>query len=66
MLLKLDRYRGIVIDDLDYVKRDKVETDVLFELIAHRYKRGSLIITSNHPLSMWGSIFVDETMAAAD
>ncbi|WP_407253628.1 IS21-like element helper ATPase IstB [Klebsiella pneumoniae] len=65
MLLKLDRYRVIVIDDLGYVKRDNAETGVLFELIAHRYERGSLIITSNHPFSTWGSIFVDETMAVA-
>ncbi|EEC7795889.1 ATP-binding protein, partial [Escherichia coli] len=68
LLLKLDRYRVIVVDDLGYVKRDSAETGVLFELIAHRYERGSLVITSNHPFSMWGSIFVDETMAvvAAD
>ncbi|KHA55310.1 transposase [Aeromonas hydrophila] len=57
-----------MIDDLGYVKRNNAETEVLFELIAHRYERGSLIITSNHPFSEWGSIFVDETMmvAAAD
>lgn len=65
LLLKLDRYRVIVVDDLGYVKRDNAETGVLFELIAHRYERGSLVITSNHPFSTWGSIFVDETMAVA-
>ena len=65
LLLKLDRYRVIVVDDLGYVKRDNAETGVLFELIAHRYERGSLVITSNHPYSTWGSIFVDETMAVA-
>ncbi|EPH4535676.1 ATP-binding protein [Escherichia coli] len=65
LLLKLDRYRVIVVDDPGYVKRDSAETGVLFELIAHRYERGSLVITSNHPFSMWGSIFVDETMAVA-
>ncbi len=64
-LLKLDSYRVIVIDDLGYVKRDNAETGVLYELIAHRYERGSLVITSNHPFSTWGSIFVDETMAVA-
>ncbi|HBW8695631.1 TPA: hypothetical protein MFN16_005956, partial [Klebsiella pneumoniae] len=46
-------------------KRDNAETGVLFELIAPRYERGSLVITSNHPFSTWGSIFVDETMAVA-
>jgi DNA replication protein DnaC len=65
VLLKLDSYRMIVIDDLGYVKRDNVETGGLFELIAHRYQRGSLIITINHPFSEWGSIFLDETMAVA-
>lgn len=65
LLLRLDCYRVIVIDDLDYVKRDNAETGVLFELIAHRYERGSLVITSNHAFSTWGSVFVDETMAVA-
>lgn len=51
LLLKLDRYRVIVIDDLGYVKRDNAETG---ELIAHRYERGSLVITSDHPFSTWG------------
>lgn len=41
--LKLDRYRVIVVDDLGYVKRDSPETGVLFELIEHRYERGSLV-----------------------
>lgn len=65
VFLNLDRHRVIAIDDLGYVKRDNAETCVLFELIAHRYERGSLIITSNHPFSTWGSIVVDETMAVA-
>lgn len=66
--VKLDRYWVIVIDDLGYVKRDNAETGVLFGLIAHRYERGRLVITSNHPFSTWGSIFAEETMtvAAAD
>ena len=44
---------------------DAGENLLLFELIAHRYERGSLVITSNHPFSTWGGIFVDETMAVA-
>ena len=34
-------------------------------LIVHRYERGSLVITSNHPFNTWGSIFADETIAVA-
>jgi DNA replication protein DnaC len=38
---------------------------VLFELIAHRYETGSLIITSNQPFSAWDQIFDDNMMTVA-
>ena len=31
------------------MKKNEQETQVLFELIAHRYETGSLIVTSNQP-----------------
>lgn len=65
LLLKLDRYRFIIIDDIGYVSRDENESSVLFELIAHRYERASLIITANQPFSQWGSIFADASMTVA-
>lgn len=64
-LSKLDKYRLLIIDDIGYVKRTEAETSVLFELIAHRYESGSLLITSNHPFSAWDSIFPDNMMAVA-
>lgn len=64
-LSKLDKYRLLVIDDIGYVKRSEAETSVLFELIAHRYEAGSLLITSNQPFSSWDSIFPDDMMAVA-
>lgn len=39
-----------------------VETQVLFEFIAHHYESGSLIITSNQPFSQWDQIFPDTMM----
>ena len=65
VLLKLDKYRLLVIDDIGYVKRSEAETSVLFELIAHRYESGSVLITSNQPFSSWDSIFPDDMMAVA-
>jgi len=64
-LRKLDKYRLLIIDDIGYVKRSEAETSVLFELIAHRYESGSVLITSNHPFSAWDSIFADDMMAVA-
>jgi DNA replication protein DnaC len=65
MLVKLDRYDLLILDDLGYVKKSEAETSVLFELIAHRYERKSLLITANQPLSQWESIFTDSMMTVA-
>jgi DNA replication protein DnaC len=64
-LHKLDRYELLVLDDLGYVKKSEAETGVLFELIAHRYERKSLLITANQPFSQWDSIFTDSMMTVA-
>ena len=42
---KLDKYHLIILDDLCYVNRDQAETSALFELIAARYERRSLLVT---------------------
>lgn len=64
-LKKLDRYDLLVIDDLGYVKKSEAETSVLFELIAHRYERKSLLVTANQPFSQWNTIFADDMMTVA-
>lgn len=64
-LAKLDKYAVIVLDDLGYVKKTEAETHVLFELIAHRYETGSIIITSNQPFGEWDKIFADPSMTVA-
>ena len=65
LLKKLDRYDLLVIDDLGYVKKSEAETSVLFELIAHRYERKSLLVTANQPFSQWHHIFADDMMTVA-
>jgi len=65
VLQKLDKYRVLILDDFGYVKKSEQETQVLFELIAHRYETGSLIITSNQPFSEWDRIFPDPMMTVA-
>ena len=64
-LQKLDKYAALILDDFGYVKKTEQETQVLFELIAHRYETGSLIITSNQPFAEWDRIFPDQMMTVA-
>jgi DNA replication protein DnaC len=64
-LTKLDRFDAIVLDDLGYARKDQAETAMLFELIAERYERRSLIITCNQPFGEWDRIFPDKAMTVA-
>ena len=64
-LAKLDRYDLLILDDLSYVRKDQAETSVLFELIAERYERRSILITANQPFSGWGNVFPDPGMTVA-
>jgi DNA replication protein DnaC len=64
-LAKLDRFDAIVLDDLGYARKDQTETAVLFELIAERYERRSLIVTCNQPFGEWDKIFPDPAMTVA-
>lgn len=65
MLAKLDRFDCLILDDLGYVRKDQAETSVLFELIAERYERRSIIATCNQPFSEWNQIFPDPAMTVA-
>jgi DNA replication protein DnaC len=65
LLKKLGRYEGLLIDDLGYVLQSREEMEVLFTLLADRYERGSVLITSNLPFSQWESIFKDPMTTAA-
>ena len=64
-IAKLDRYDLLVLDGLSCVRRDQAETSVLFELIASRFERRSLLVTSNHPFGAWESVFPDKAMTIA-
>lgn len=68
MLKRLDRYEAVIIDDISYIPQDRDETDVLFVLLAERYERRSLVVTSNLPFSQWDKVFKDTmtTTAAID
>jgi DNA replication protein DnaC len=62
---KLSRHDGLIIDDMGYVQQSREEMEVLFTLLAERYERGSVLLTSNLPFSKWESIFKDPMTTAA-
>jgi DNA replication protein DnaC len=64
-LRKLSQFEVLMIDDFGYVKQNREEMEVLFTLLAYRYERGSVLITSNLPFSKWEAIFKDPMTTAA-
>ena len=64
-IAKLDRFHLLILDDIAYVTKDQAETSVLFELIAARYERRSLMITANQPFGEWNKVFQDPAMTVA-
>lgn len=68
LLSHLDHFDCLILDDIGYVQHDRDEMEVLFTLLAERYERRSVIITTNLVFSDWTRIFKDPmtTMAAID
>lgn len=65
LIKKYARYEGIIIDDLGYIRQTREEMEVVFTLLAERYERGSVLLTSNLPFSKWEGIFKDPMTTAA-
>ena len=65
LLKQLNRWEGLLIDDLGYVQQSREEMEVLFTLLAERYERGSVLVTSNLAFSQWEQIFKDPMTTAA-
>jgi DNA replication protein DnaC len=64
-LKKISRYQVLILDDIGYVQYNREEMEVLFNLLAERYERGSVMLTSNLPFSGWEAIFKDPLTTAA-
>ena len=64
-LRKLDNYDFLLLDDLGYLPQGAEESEVLFMLIAERYERRSMGITSNLVFSQWEHIFANPMATAA-
>jgi DNA replication protein DnaC len=64
-LRRLDLYDALVLDDIGYVQQAPDEIEVLFTLMAERYERRSMLVTSNLVFSEWDRIFRNPMTTAA-
>jgi DNA replication protein DnaC len=64
-LLFYSKPKLLIIDELGYLPFERRSAHLFFQLVARRYERGSLLITTNQLVTQWGAVFGDEVLAAA-
>ena len=65
LLKRLRKYDALIIDEIGYGQQSREEMEVLFTLLADRYERSSVMLTSNLAFSDWEKIFKDPMTTAA-
>jgi DNA replication protein DnaC len=59
-------YRLLIIDEIGYLPMSREQANLFFQVVAKRYERGSLILTSNLGFAQWDQTFAgDATLTAA-
>ncbi len=64
-LRRLERYGLLIVDEIGYLPLERQAANLLFALVARRYERGSIVVTSNRGFEGWGEILGDALVAAA-
>jgi hypothetical protein len=55
----------LVVDEVGYLPLERQAANLLFALVARRYERGSIIVTSNRSFEQWGEILGDAMVVVA-
>ena len=55
----------LIIDELGYLPFERSASNLFFQLVARRYERGSMLMTSNRSVGEWGDVFGDAVLATA-
>ena len=55
----------LVIDEIGYLPLNRQEASLFFRLVARRYEKASVILTSNKGFVDWGEVFSDQVIATA-
>ena len=62
---RLAKYALLTVDELGYLPFSREGAELLFQVFAQRYERGSLLVTSNLPFPEWTGIFGEAGLTAA-
>jgi DNA replication protein DnaC len=64
-LVRLKKYTLLIVDELGYIPFSPEGAQLLFQVFADRYERGSVLVTSNLPFAQWTKVFGEAALTAA-
>jgi DNA replication protein DnaC len=65
---RLRRYLGpklLIVDEIGYLPCDNRSADLLYHIVSRRHETKSIVITTNLPFRLWGTIFPGAACVAA-
>lgn len=65
LLNRYSRYDLLILDELGYIPFSKEGAELLFQVFAERYEKGSVMITTNLGFADWTQVFGDQAMTVA-
>jgi DNA replication protein DnaC len=54
----------LIIDEVGYLPLPAEAAAALFQVVSHRYLKGSIVLTTNLGIASWGKVFNDDPMIA--
>jgi len=65
IIQRYSRYELLILDELGYIPFSREGSELLFQVLAERQEKGSVIITTNLGFADWTQVFGDQVMTAA-
>ena len=56
----VNAYKLLIIDEIGYLPMSREQANLFFQVVAQRYERGSMILTSNLTFGSWDTAFAGD------
>jgi DNA replication protein DnaC len=61
----VNAYKLLIVDEIGYLPMSREQANLFFQMVAQRYERGSLILTSNLTFGSWDTAFAGDSVLTA-
>ena len=61
----VNAYKLLIIDEIGYLPMSREQANLFFQVVAQRYERGSMVLTSNLTFGSWDTAFAGDSVLTA-